>query len=114
MANIEIPLSSAQSLGVDVDKVEVKRINLRSDGSGTWTIGVDLPTTTPARTEVESVNISERHMVSGNAIVTRQEIADAQGISVDDVRATLTLEQTEAVVTQIALGKILTALGLTA
>jgi hypothetical protein len=114
MANRTIALSSAQSLGVETAEVEVRRINLASDDSGDWNIGVQLNTTQPERGTDDSVNLTERHMLAAQIKVARAEIASAAGISEDDVRTTLTLVQTETFVTQIALGKLLAVLGLSA
>ena len=114
MANRTITLSSAQSLGVEATEIEVRRINLASDDSGTWSIGVEVANTIPARGEDDSVSLTERHMVNAQIKVTRAEIASVASITEEQVRTDLTLAQTETYVTQIALGKLLTVLGLSA
>lgn len=114
MANKIIPLSSSQSLGIETGAIEVNNINLASDDSGQWNIGVSFDVTVPARGEDSSVNVNELHQARARIQVTRTEIAASQGIDEADVRTTLTLDQTETIVTTIALGKLLAVMGLSA
>lgn len=114
MSNKIITLSSSQSLNVETDSIQVNNINLASDDSGTWNLGVRFNVTSPDRGEDASVRVNEHHQLGGRVTVTRAEIAAAEGIAEEDVRGTLTLEQTETVVTTIALGKLLAVLGLSA
>ena len=114
MANKTINLSEAQNIGVTADQIVVNNINLKSDDSGLWTIGLALVLTAPDRTPVEGITFNENHRMGFRVNVTRAEIATAAGIDEADVRSTLTLEQTETHVTTIAVGRILAATGLNA
>lgn len=93
-------------LTVKATSYAVDRIRLKEDGSGDWVIRATVTTSNPERQDVENINLSERHTINARIIVTRQDIADQAGIDVDDVRSTLTLEQTETHATAVAVGKL--------
>lgn len=114
MANKTINLSEAQNIGVTADKIVVNNINLKSDDSGLWTVGLALVLTAPDRTPVEGLSLNESHRIGFRVTVSRAEIAAAAGIDEEDVRSTLTLEQTETYVTTIAVGRILATTGFNA
>lgn len=113
MANKTVSFTSA-NIGVSTAQATVSRINLKPDGSGDWNIGLDFNVTSPSRNAAkdETVSLMERHLLSASIIVKRAEIAAA--ITEEEVRTSLTLDQTETHVTTIALGKLFTAMGITA
>ena len=113
MANITIPITE-QDLVVKTDAVEVLEIGLSPDNEGFWNILVRFNLSTPERPGGEVASLNERHEMSASTVVSRAEIAAVAGIPVEDVRTTLTLDQTQNLVTQIAMGKILSVAGLTA
>jgi hypothetical protein len=113
MNNIEIALSTPQNLGVTVDKIIVRRVNLKPDLSGEWQIGVDLNTSSPTRVEVEGLSPMERYLVGAQIIVTPEEIAAHAEIELSEVK-NLPLSQIQEHVTAIGLSKVLTSFGLTA
>lgn len=111
MPNKEIAVLTA-NMNVEVVSVIINRINLKSDDSGEWNIGVDFKVQNPTRSIPASVSFQESHRASAQVKVSRQEVAAAAGISEDLVRTTLTLAQTENIVTQVAMSKLFPILGL--
>ena len=110
MENVNLPTTIA--FNVVSSSVKVNRVNVKQDGSGDWQIGVQMETETPDRVDVPGIRLNENHRAGAQITVTRAEIAAAAGISEDDVRTTLTLEQTETIVTTIAMGKLLAVFGI--
>ena len=115
MANKTITFDSV-NIGVTTNKVTVNRINLATNDSGDWNIGVDFNISSPTRNvgNNPTVSIAERHMMSSTLTVKRAEIATAADIAEEEVRTTLTLQETETYVTQIALQKLFAACGINA
>jgi hypothetical protein len=111
MANQVIMLSSAQNMGATADQFVVNRINLKADDSGDWGIGVSIPMASPERTAVDGVRINENHRAGAQVVVTRAEIAAVAGITVEEVQD-MTIGALKTIVTQVALGKVLAAFGL--
>jgi hypothetical protein len=108
-----VNLGNAQDLGIKVNKIIVKDVKLAADYSGDWTIELELPPIRGIRNNDPSVSVREAHQITCLVKVTRQEIADHEGIPVEDVRSTLTLEQTETIITSISLAKVLPVFNLT-
>lgn len=106
MADKEIIFGTPIDLGITANKIQIRRINLKTDDSGEWQIGVDYDISSPARGESNGVSLIERYMVNAQIKVLRSEIANHLNIDENDVRTTLTLAQTETAVTEIALSKL--------
>ena len=106
-------LSSSQDLGIKTNKLRVTDIRLAPDDSGDWFIEIDLLPRKGVRNNEPTVSVRESHQISCIVKVSRQEIADFQGIPIEDVRTTLTLDQTETIITTISLSKLLPVFNLT-
>jgi len=112
MANKTIAISS-QNVGAVTAEVVVNRLNLKSDDSGDWSVGLQLTITNPARAEVEGCRINENHKVGAQVTVTKAEIATEASVAEEAV-GSLTMDQIETAVTDIAVDKLLTAMDLSA
>jgi len=108
----EVKLPTTIAFEATASAVKVNRVNVAQDDSGDWQIGVQVEIETPARAGVPGIRLSESHRAGAQITVTRAEIAAKAGIDVGDVRTTVTLEQTETLVTQIAMGKLLSVFGI--
>ena len=108
----EVVLPTTIAFGATASSVKVNRVNVKQDGSGDWQIGVQMETETPDRVDVPGIRLNENHRAGAQITVTRAEIAAGAGISEDEVRTSLTLEQTETIVTTIATGKLLAVFGI--
>lgn len=115
MANKTIAFDGAD-LGVTTSSVVVSRINLKPDNSGDWNMGVDFAVESPSRNTSKdaSISIIERHMLNATITVKRSEIATAAGVTEEEVRTSLTLNQVETLVTTVALAKLFPAVGIDA
>ena len=109
----QVPLSTSQNVGIEIDSFLIRQIALKTDGPGDWTIIVGFGLKVPESTAVEGLNTNL--IANGNAriTVTLQEIADSTELGTDVVLSTLTAAQLETAVTSIALQKVLTAYNLT-
>jgi hypothetical protein len=108
----QIILSSSQNIGIEAQVINVKGVSLAPDNSGTWMIKVDVKCTNPQRSPNSSVSFIEKYIISAEITVLLPEIASLLQISESDVYTTLTLQQTEQAVSQIALSKLLPILNL--
>lgn len=106
MADREIVFGTPIDLGIFSSKIQIRRINLKTDDSGEWQIEVDYNVTSPERGFSEGVSLVERYIINAQIKVSRAEIANHLSMNEDEVRTTLTLAQTEAAVTEIALSKL--------
>jgi hypothetical protein len=104
---------TSQNVGATAEAVVVNRMNLKSDDSGDWSVGLALTINNPERTEVTGARVNERHRVDAQITVTKAEVATEASVAEEAV-GSLTLDQTETAVTAIAKNKILTAMGLSA
>ena len=109
----QVPLSTSQNVGIEIDSFSIRQIALKTDGPGDWMIIVSFGLKVPEPTAVEGLNTNL--IANGNAriTVTLQEIADSAELGTDVVLSTLTAAQLETAVTSIALQKVLTAYNLT-
>jgi hypothetical protein len=112
MADKTIAITS-QNVGATAEAVVINRMNLKSDDSGDWSIGLSLTLANPERTEVEGIQVNERHKVNAQLTVTCAEIA-AEASVAEEAVGSLTMDQMETAVTDIAVNKLLTAMGLSA
>lgn len=110
MSNVAI---TKQNIGIETDTILITSINLKPDNSGEWDIEVECKPIIPERPNNDDVNFMERHIIFARVKVTRAEIAVVEKITEEEVRTTLTLEQVEAIVTQLAKTKVLGVLNLT-
>ena len=106
-----INLQNELDLPLKIRSYTISSINLSSDGRGIWNILVTVGLRTPNKSQnLAGVFINEKFNINARVEVTRAEIAAAANIDEEDVRNSLTLEQTENIVTQIALTKLTSSL----
>lgn len=94
-----------------VTRISVDGIELSTDNDGTWKINWSFEIQENEKITPSGLNISEHHSAGGSILVKRAEIAAAASITEDQVRTSLALHQTEGIVTQIALSKIMPIFG---
>jgi hypothetical protein len=122
----QVALPTTIAFGATASAVNVNRVNVAQDDSGDWQIGVQLQTESPDRVGVGGLHLNENHRANAQITVTRKDIlkaAVAGGVlGIDTETATeqeirqavraLSLEAVEGLVTQIAMGKLLGAFGI--
>jgi len=111
MSNQIIPLEQHLDLKLCVESFVVRRIKLSPDESGDWTITLEANLSCGDRPEVAGVNLSEHHIVSTTAKVTRQNIADHLSITPEQVLSDLSISALKVAVTEITVARTVAAIG---
>ena len=106
----EITLSSPQSMGIEAISISAN-VNSNVDVIGSYRIVAKANCIVPVRTEVEGLKIQENHTINCRLEVTPEEIAEVADVAVGAVGG-LSGNDLRSHATTIALGKVLTALGL--
>lgn len=107
----KIELKSPIEIKSMIKRISVDSIELSTESDGTWKINWSFEIEENEKVTPSGLNISEHHSAGGGITVKRAEIATVASITEDQVRTMLTLYQTEMIVTQIALSKILPIFG---
>lgn len=114
MANQAIVLG--KDAGIKVKSVEVQRVQYLTDGSGNWQIDFGVNFEWPVRTPNQAVTLRETYrgpfLIQGSVLVGGEDMAAASGIPKEALRTTLTLDQTETLITQLAMVKVFAVLGI--
>lgn len=102
--------------GIKVKSVTVLRTSYLTDGSGNWMIEYGIILQSPERIPDTTVVIRDMHRspynITGSVIISGAEMAALSGIPHENLRSTMTVEQLETVITQIALMKVFASLGI--
>jgi len=108
--NIKVPLTPT-NIGVEMVDAEVMNINLASDDSGDWNLGVRVNLTVPERAEVPGINLNENHRMQARMVVTRGDVAASLSIAEEAVLQ-LPTEDLKNAVNGIALARVKAKLGI--
>jgi|10_taG_2_1085330.scaffolds.fasta_scaffold38908_2 hypothetical protein len=110
MANITVPLTPT-NIGVEIVSAEVININLASDDSGDWNLGVRVNLTAPERADVAGIHLNENHRMQARMKVSRADVAAVHSI---DEAAVLQLptQSLKDTVNGIALARVKAKLGI--
>ena len=108
--NIKVPLSPT-NIGVEMVDIEVININLASDDSGDWNLGVRVNLTVPDRADIPNIHLNENYRIQARLTVTRADVAAALSIAEEAVLQ-LPTEDLKNTVNGIALARIKAKLGI--